>query len=71
MAARLLVVTVLTCGIAFSVIGMANASSSTVSKVSPVAVTHAPEIDPTGLGSGIAMLLGGMMLIGERRRWRK
>jgi hypothetical protein len=69
MAARILTVTILTCGIAFCAIGMANARP--VSTISPVAVPHAPEIDPTALGSGIAMLFGGMMLLGERRCGRK
>jgi hypothetical protein len=31
----------------------------------------APEIDPSAIGSGIALLGGGMLLIGERRRKNK
>jgi hypothetical protein len=31
----------------------------------------APELDPTFLGSGIAILVGGVILLNERRRARK
>jgi hypothetical protein len=31
----------------------------------------APELDPTVLGSGAAILAGGLMLLNERRRVRK
>ena len=31
----------------------------------------APELDPTMLGSGAALLAGGMMLLHERRHFRK
>ncbi|HTT76368.1 MAG TPA: hypothetical protein VMF50_10370 [Candidatus Binataceae bacterium] len=31
----------------------------------------APELDPTTLGSGIAVLAGGVILLNERRRSRK
>ena len=31
----------------------------------------APELDPTILGSGLALLAGGVMLLNERRRIRK
>jgi hypothetical protein len=29
---------------------------------------NAPELDPSAIGSGIALLGGGMLLLGERRR---
>jgi hypothetical protein len=33
----------------------------------PTPVTHAPEIDPTVLGSAAALLVGGALMMGARR----
>jgi hypothetical protein len=34
----------------------------------PPSVSSAPELDPTTMGSGIAMLIGGVLVLNERRR---
>lgn len=36
--------------------------------VPSTAVPRAPELDPSGLTSGAAILIGGLLLVSERRR---
>jgi hypothetical protein len=71
MAIRVLGIALFGCSLALTAIGMANATPSTVSTISPVAVPHVPELDPAAIGSGIALLAGGIMLLAERRRAAK
>jgi hypothetical protein len=68
MLARALGLVVLTCTLAFTAIGVANAAPSTISPLPPIPRTAAPEIDPAVFGTGIAIMACGMLLLAERRR---
>jgi hypothetical protein len=70
MRLRVLGMLVFASGLALSAIGVAHANSnppSTVSKL-PIPSSRAPELDPSALGSGLALLGGGILLLAERRR---
>lgn len=61
---RILALLFLALALTFSIVGFANAYPGG---------DHgwgysAPELDPTALGSGLALLAGGILLIAERRR---
>jgi hypothetical protein len=69
MFSRILGVFVLTTGLMFGVISPAHAFHQPFPP--PGHGPTAPELDPGALGSGIAILAGGVMLLNERRRARK
>jgi len=50
----------------FGVIGMASARSD-----KPTPVKSAPELDPAVLGGGLALMLGTVLAVSERRRGKK
>ena len=66
MFSRILGVFVLTTALMFGVISPAHAFHQ-----QPPYGPSAPELDPGALGSGVAILAGGVMLLNERRRARK
>jgi hypothetical protein len=66
---RILGVFVVTTGLMFGLISPAHAYHQPYPP--PGHNPSAPELDPTSLGSGIAILAGGFLLLNERRRARK
>lgn len=67
MFSRILGVLMLTGGLMFGVTGITHAGERN-EPYCPPGVSSAPELDPTILGSGVAMLLGGVLVLNERRR---
>jgi hypothetical protein len=64
MPSRMIGMLVLAGGLILAVTGIANAT--------PSVSTHAvPELDAGAIGSGLALLTGGVLLMAERRRRRK
>lgn len=70
MFSRILGVFVVTTGLMFGVISPAHAYHQPLPPP-PGHGPSAPELDPGALGSGAAILAGGVMLLNERRRARK
>jgi hypothetical protein len=66
MFSRIVGVMVITTGLMFGLISPALAFHQ-----QPPHGPSAPELDPGALGSGVAILAGGVMLLNERRRSRK
>jgi hypothetical protein len=64
MISRIFGVSILTSSLFFSIVGMAQALPSTVSRI-PL---RAPEFPPGALAGGIAILVGGVLVLNERRR---
>jgi hypothetical protein len=69
MISRIAGVLVLTATITFGFLGIApvHATSSTTSTIIKPS-TKVPELNPMGLASGVALLVGGVLLLNERRR---
>jgi len=68
MFSRILGVLMLTGGLMFGVTGITHAGERDRTPYCPPGVSSAPELDPTALGSGVAMLIGGVLVLNERRR---
>jgi hypothetical protein len=66
MISRLLTASILASSLVLGYIGVSNAQST--STISPSTVKKAPELDPTSLGSAIFVLVGGLLVLNERRR---
>jgi hypothetical protein len=68
MFSRIAGILVLTGTITFGFLGIvpAHAASSTSTIIKPS--TKVPELNPLGLASGVAVLVGGVLLLNERRR---
>ena len=64
MFSRILATLSLSLALTFSIVGFANAYSGGNHGY------QAPELDPAALGSGLAVLAGGILLVAERRRAR-
>jgi hypothetical protein len=64
MFSRILGVLMLTGGLMFGATGITLAGNHNY----PHDPSSAPELDPTALGSGVAMLIGGVLVLNERRR---
>ncbi|HUN59150.1 MAG TPA: hypothetical protein VMU41_13635 [Candidatus Binataceae bacterium] len=72
MFTRVAKVVVLSGAVIFCTIGVVHAQSSlgpSTGVIKPRAT--APELDPSMLGAGLVMLVGGLLLLGERRRVRE
>jgi hypothetical protein len=67
MISRILAALVLTSGLMFGAVSVAQAQPTSSVRIPPRA---APELDPTALGGGIMILAGGLFLLHERRRKR-
>jgi hypothetical protein len=69
MFSRILGVLMLTGGVMFGVTGITHAGERNRDpNYCPPGATSAPELDPTALASGVAMLIGGVLVLNERRR---
>jgi hypothetical protein len=66
MLSRFFTILILTIGLTFGAISLAHAHNG-----NGLADPSAPELDPKVLGSGLAILAGGVILVNERRRKHK
>ncbi|HEX4209733.1 MAG TPA: hypothetical protein VHY56_05035 [Candidatus Binataceae bacterium] len=68
MFTRLFGIMILAASLSFSLIGTVRADDGWHGRGGD---PSAPELDPTALGSGVALLAGGIVLLNERRRARR
>jgi len=64
MVSRILGVLIVTGSVFFGVFGMTHAQPVSATPVK----RSAPELDPSALAGGIAILVGGVLVLNERRR---
>jgi hypothetical protein len=69
MVSRVLGGLILTGSLIVGLVGMAGATPTTASRV-PLPSHSAPEFPPGALAGGIAILVGGVLVLNERRRKR-